>query len=184
MGDGGEVPSGISQGFDEEEGAENVCELYEEVDAGVVSGSNAEVVQGVVVEERKERIRQVHEDLSFVATGCQSALYSESLSSEISDSEDEGEVHSDSDSASDSESTSGFWRFVRAVFDCRYEYALAVFKPAFAAMRIVPNKHSLYRKYDVVFPSPLHWLMNCFPGKSKLHATRLKLVEAVSNSRA
>ena len=48
---------------------------------------------------------------------------------------------------------------MRAVFDYRFEFALAVFKPEFAGMRMVPNKRSLHRKHDVHFPLPLHWLL-------------------------
>ena len=148
MEDSGEVHSDIIQGSDEAEDAEEVRELYEEVDLDVVSGSDAEMVQGLDAEDDDERMCKFYEEGdSHVVPGVQSASHSESLSSEKSD------------SASDSESTSGFWRFVRAVYDYRFEYALAVFKPEFAGMRMVPNKRSLHLKHDVHLPLPLHWLL-------------------------
>ena len=111
MEDGGEVHSDIVQGLDEEEDAEEVRELYEEVDSDVVSGFNAEVVRGVDAEEDEEEIRQLYEELdSDVLPGSDAegqAVRLEEMSDSASDSE--------STSIWRRESTSGYWRFVHAL---------------------------------------------------------------------
>ena len=66
-----------------------------------------------------------------------------------------------SDFASDSESTSGYWRFVRALFAHRFQCALVAFEPEFAGMRMVPHEREQHRKHDRTLPLPLHWLLNC-----------------------
>ena len=163
MEDGGDVHSDIVQGSDEEENAEEVREVYEEVDSDVVSGADVEVVQVLDVEEDEEEICHFYEGVGSDVVSGSDAEGRIFCLEEMFDSASDSETTSKnmSDFASDSESTSGYWRFVRALFAHRFQCALVAFEPEFAGMRMVPRGREQHRKHDRTLPLPLHWFLNC-----------------------
>ena len=185
----------IVPGTNEEEDAEEVRELYEEVDLDVVSGSNAAVLQGLDAEEDEEEICQLYEEVDSDVLQEMRRLH-EAVDSDVvpgSDGECQGhcleEIPDSSSgrdsemchSSSDSESTSGYWHFMQALRAFRFECALAAFEPEFAGMRMIRNKREQHKKHDATSILPLHWLLNSYCHTAK-QAVRMKLIDTVPRS--
>ena len=149
-------------GSDKEEHAEEVRQLHEDVDSDVVSGSEAEVVQSFDAEEDDDGIRQLYEEVdSDVVPGLDGECQAD-RSEELSDSSsDRASSMTTSSSFWHVKPPSGYWCFVHALFTSKFACALAVFKPEFAGMRMVPNALEEHRKHDATLSLPLHWLLSC-----------------------
>ena len=138
------------QDSDEEVVAEEIRELRHEVDVDVLPGSNVVMVQGFDADEDEEDIRHLYEEVdSDEAPGSDvegEAVCLEEMSVFGSDSASTSSAVSDS--VSNSKSMFSHRRFVQAVFNFKFGRALAVFKPEFARMRMIPNTCSLHWKRD------------------------------------